>query len=164
MNPVGKSVLDGSVTHVIIDMTVVIGSEVLGETSLKDCVERYNETNKCEFELKRAVLLMSQALMCSFFEESMCKIVDHVKQLVIENPFNYIYLCGGFGECKMLQNTVKVEFQTPSQHVIVPLRPDLIVLKGTVFFGLQKGITIQSRVACYTYAFDCEYEYDHTNG
>jgi hypothetical protein len=106
---------------------------------------------------------MPQAQMCSFFEENMCKIVDHVKQLVAENPVHYIYVCGGFGECKMLQNTVKVEFQTPSQHVIVPLRPDL-VLKGAVLFGLQKGSTIQSRVARYTYGFDCEYEYDHTNG
>jgi hypothetical protein len=64
----------------------------------------------------------------------------------------------------MLQNRVRVEFETPSQHVIVPLRPELMVLKGAVLFGLQKGRTIQSRVARYTYGFDCEYEYDQTNG
>jgi hypothetical protein len=45
-NPVGKSALDGSATPVRIDMAAVIGSKVLGETSMRTCVERYNETKK----------------------------------------------------------------------------------------------------------------------
>jgi len=73
---------------------------------------------------------------------------------------DYIYLVGGFAESKMLQTRVKVEFERPGVRVIVPMRPQLMVVKGAVIFGLQKGSTIQSRKARFTYGFSTGVDYN----
>jgi len=91
--------------------------------------------------------------------------VAHVKDLNTANPVNYVYLVGGFAESKMLQMRVKTELQSanPGLRVIVPMRPQLMVVKGAVLFGLQKGSTIQSRVARSTYGFALSESYDASN-
>jgi hypothetical protein len=147
-----------------INLAAVLGDDVLGGTSLQACVDRYNERNGSNLTLKRGTtILMAVLQMSSFFKKIVSKIVQQVKELVAENPVNYIYLVGGFAESKMLQSSVKVQFEKLGLHVIVPMRPQLMVVKGAVLFGLRKGSTIQSRVARYTYGFDCLDQYDEKN-
>ena len=99
----------------------------------------------------------------TLFKQVISKIITHVGELLAKNPVNYIYLVGGFAESKMLQKSVKVAFEKRGLHVIVPMRPQLMVVKGAVLFGLRKGSTIQSRLARYTYGFDSSQEYDASN-
>ena len=164
-----------------INLAAVLGDDVLGGTSLQACVDRYNKRNGSNLTLKRGTtILMSVLQMSSFFKKIVSKIIGQVKELVAENPVDYIYLVGGFAESKILQSSVKVEFENrkiflsknptsllpiPASllHVIVPMRPQLMVVKGAVLFGLRKGSTIQSRVARYTYGFDCVIQYDEKN-
>ena len=65
----------------------------------------------------------------------------------------------------MLQMRVKIDLQlaNPGLHVIVPMRPQLMVVKGAVLFGLQKGSAIQSRVARSTYGYGALIRYDASN-
>jgi len=90
----------------------------------------------------------------------MCEQVFHVSELIAENPVNFIYLVGGFAESKMLQSRVKVAFERGGLQVIIPMRPQLMVVKGAVIFGLRKGSTIQSRKARFTYGFASSRHYD----
>ena len=147
-----------------INLAAVLGDDVLGGTSLQACVDRYNQRKGSNLTLKRGTtILMSVLQMSSFYKKIVSKIVQQVKELVAENPVNYIYLVGGFAESKILQSSIKGHFEKLGLHVIVPMRPQLMVVKGAVLFGLRKGSTIQSRVARYTYGFDCANQYDENN-
>jgi len=63
----------------------------------------------------------------------------------------------------MLQNRAKVAFERVGARVIIPMRPQLMVVKGAVIFGLQKGSTIQSRKARFTYGFNTRLIYNARN-
>mmetsp|Transcript_27176 Transcript_27176/g.22813 ORF Transcript_27176/g.22813 Transcript_27176/m.22813 type:complete len:195 (-) Transcript_27176:436-1020(-) len=65
----------------------------------------------------------------------------------------------------MLQMRVKVDLQAanPGLHVIVPTRPQLMVVKGAVIFGMQKGNAIMSRVSRSTYGYGSLTRYDASN-
>ena len=77
-----------------------------------------------------------------------------IKGLSEQNtPVAYLYLVGGFAESKTLQARVKGSFEKDGLRVIIPMRPQLMVVKGAVLFGLSKGSIIQSRVARSTYGF-----------
>jgi len=52
----------------------------------------------------------------------------------------------------MLQMQVK-SLSTSEVQVIVPMYPQFMVVTGAVLFGLQKGSTIESRVARFTYGY-----------
>jgi len=149
---------------------VVADAEVLGGTSLQTCVDTFNTQNGSNLVLRHGTaILMPKAQMSSFFSPIVNKIVSHVRDLLDEckksaNPVKYIYLVGGFAESEILQSRVRVEFEGRyGLHVIVPMRPQLMVVTGAVLFGLQKGSTIQSRVARYTYGFEVWLEYDDKN-
>jgi hypothetical protein len=152
-----------------ISLSEVVTADVLGGRSLQACVDKFNRENGSNLTLKLGTsILMPKALMCSFFNPIVDKTVRHVKDLLSAcnsaNPVKYIYLVGGFAESEILQSSVKIEFEGRyGLHVIVPMRPQLMVVTGAVLFGLQKGSTIQSRVARYTYGFEFSSEYDEMN-
>jgi len=138
----------------------------LGVDTLKACVDRYNLAYGSSLEYnKRGYLMISVLQMQTFFTKVISKIVAHVKDLIIENPVSYVYLVGGFAESKMLQMRVKVDLQAanPGLHVIVPTRPQLMVVKGAVIFGMQKGNAIMSRVSRSTYGYGSLTRYDASN-
>jgi hypothetical protein len=152
---------------------VVAAADVLGGTSLQTCVDTFNTQNGStltdSLTLRHGTtILMPKAQMCSFFSP-IVKIVNHVRDLLDECkkkaiPVKYIYLVGGFAESEILQSRVRGEFEGHyGLHVIVPMRPQAMVVTGAVLFGLQKGSTIQSRVARYTYGFEVSNEYDEKN-
>jgi molecular chaperone DnaK (HSP70) len=156
-----------------ISLSEVVAANVL-ETSLQTCVDQFNGENgrtlTDSLTLRHGTRIsISKAQMCSFFDPIVDKTVRHVKDLLNEpcnsaNPVKYIYLVGGFAESEILQSRVRGEFEGRyGLHVIVPMRPQLMVVTGAVLFGLQKGSTIQSRVARYTYGFEVLNEYDEKN-
>jgi len=86
---------DELASRVLIDLTVVLGAKVLVGTSLQDCVDRYNRDNGSNLLLRRGTtILMPLLQMSSFFKKIISKIVDLVKEIVDENPVDYIYLVG----------------------------------------------------------------------
>ena len=86
---------DEPASCVRIDLAAVLGAEVLGGTSLQDCVDRYNRDNGSNLLLRRGTtILMPLLQMSSFFKKIISKIVDLVKEIVDENPVDYIYLVG----------------------------------------------------------------------
>jgi molecular chaperone DnaK (HSP70) len=152
-----------------ISLSEVVAADVLGGRSLQACVDKFNRENGSNLTLKLGTaILMPKAQMCSFFNPIVDKTVRHVKVLLnacnSANPVKYIYLVGGFAESEILQSSVKIEFEGRyGLHVIVPMRPQAMVVTGAVLFGLQKGSTIQSRVARYTYGFEHLTQYDEMN-
>jgi len=151
-----------------ISLSEVVAANVL-ETSLQTCVDKFNKENGSNLTLRLGTaILMPKAQMFSFFNPIVDKTVRHVKVLLnacdSANPVKYIYLVGGFAESEILQSSVKIEFEGRyGLHVIVPMRPQVMVVTGAVLFGLQKGSTIQSRVARCTYGFGHSNEYDEMN-
>jgi len=75
-------------------------------------------------------------------------------------PVAYLYLVGGFAESKTLQARVRSSFEMHGLRVIIPMTPQLMVVKGAVLFGLSKGSIIQSRVARATYGFGTRMPYN----
>ena len=65
----------------------------------------------------------------------------------------YLYLVGGFAESKTLQARVKGSFEKDGLCVIIPVRQQLMVVKGAVLFGLSKGRIKKRRGAIY-HGFD----------
>lgn len=157
---------DDAATPVRLNLAALVGEGILGERSLKSCVDAYNSRYGGGLILKRGTTILMPLLQASsLFMKVINKITTLVRELLDEKPMQYIYLVGGFAESKMLQARVKTEFEGRYRglRVIVPMRPQLMVVKGAVLFGLQKGSTIQSRVARSTYGFDTGIEYQPSN-
>lgn len=96
--------------------------------------------------------LRIDAQLCkAFYDESLTKIVGHLRQLFRDSSVkdvSSILLVGGYGESPMLQKTIREAF--PNQKVIVPQDAGLAVLKGAVLYGYEPT-TISDRVCRYTY-------------
>ena len=123
-------------------------------------VDDYNLRHGVSLRLNRGHLMVPLLQMSFLFKKVIGKIVQKASQMLEQHPVEYIYLVGGFAESKMLQMRVKQAFEQQGRHVIVPMRPQLMVVKGAVLFGLQKGKAIRSRVARYTYGFGTSVRYD----
>jgi len=137
---------------------------VLGSRTLQSCVDAYNRAHGGNLTLRRGTTILMPLVQAScLFKTVISKIITHVRDLLDENPVRFVYLVGGFAESKILQKRVKTEFENAGLHVIVPMRPQLMVVKGAVIFGLRKGSTIQSRVARYTYGFSTAEPYNPSN-
>jgi len=137
-----------------------VGALILHGALDNKAVDDYNRKHGGSLQLKRGHLLMPFLQASYLFKNVIAKITQKVSELLQTHPVQYIYLVGGFAESKMLQMRVKQAFEEPRRRVIVPMRPQLMVVKGAVLFGLQKGVAIQSRVARYTYGFDVSVRYD----
>lgn len=90
-------------------------------------------------------------LIRNLFKEASTKIL----QLIVDALNNtdtglvsVILLVGGFSDCKIIQDEIKVRF--PDKRVIVPEEAGLAVLKGAVLFG-HRPEQIVSRIVRYTY-------------
>ncbi|MGB1605576.1 MAG: hypothetical protein ACPIOQ_73270, partial [Promethearchaeia archaeon] len=152
---------DDDAMPVRINLSALITDGILGGQTLQECVNRYNQSEGGNLTLKRGTtLLMPAVQVTSFFTQIINKIVHHVKELIEETPVKYIYLVGGFAESAILQERVKCVESSGGPRVIIPMRPQLMVVKGAVIFGIQKGSAIQSRIARYTYGFETLLRYD----
>lgn len=90
----------------------------------------------------------------SLFALTTENIVSLINSVMYESDaaeVGHILLVGGFAECKLVQEAVKVGF--PDKQVTVPDEAGLAVLKGAVLFG-YKPDSISSRVTRYTYGVE----------
>ena len=136
-----------------------VGALILHGALDKKDVDDYNRKHGGSLQLKRGHLLMPLLQASYLFKNVIAKITQKVSDLLQTHPVQYIYLVGGFAESKMLQMRVKQAFEEPGRRVIVPMRPQLMVVKGAVLFGLQKGV-FESRTARHTYGFGISVRYD----
>lgn len=145
---------------------IVLGKE--GKETIKipiALVDTFNEKTqkqlkdevgkKKEFKDKVTItgdkLRVDAALMRSWFDESIKKTVEHVRQLFKHQKardVNTILLVGGFSESPMLQDAMRKNFR--DKRLIIPEDAGLVVLKGAVIFG-HNPVTIVSRVAKFSY-------------
>ena len=154
---------DDAATRVRINVSALVLSGVLSQERLEQAVTDYSSRHESSLKLKRGHLLMPLLQMQFLFKKVIGKIFQKVDALIRQHPVQYIYLVGGFAESKMLQMRVKQAFEGQERRVIVPMRPQLMVVKGAVLFGLQKDPPFKSRVARDTYGFDVSVRYDSEN-
>ncbi|XP_052781113.1 heat shock 70 kDa protein 12A-like isoform X2 [Mya arenaria] len=96
-------------------------------------------------------LKVDMSIVSNFFKTHVDAIVEHVSNLIDQSTIGdiaAIVLVGGFSNCPLLQHAMKTTFE--NHKIIVPIDPDLAVLKGAVIFG-HKPELISQRVSKYTY-------------
>lgn len=127
--------------------------------NMKELIQRssYNETDetvKISFDKMR----INWAVFRSFFDTSIKKTSAHVAEVLAHEDIqgcNTILMVGGFAGCVLLQKAIKEKF--PGMNVVVPLDPELAVIKGAVIFGHDTSIIVQRRLR-YTYGTDIVHE------
>ena len=93
-------------------------------------------------------------IMTSFFDESLKKIEDHLKELFREpnvGACEAILMVGGYSESSLLQEKISTSF--PEKKIVVPSDAGLAVLKGAVIFGHNPTL-VAERVCKFTYGND----------
>jgi hypothetical protein len=127
-------------------------------SDLEELIAAYNAREELEGEralqLSKAKKLTIPAhLVQRLFHDVIGRIVEHVRGLLGEvGAIDSIMLVGGFAESKVLQRTLKAEFETAETAVVVPARPGKVVVTGAALFALQPR-AIQSRIMRWTYAY-----------
>lgn len=90
----------------------------------------------------------------SLFDETIGNIVLQITEALSDTAakeIRDILLIGGFSECHLIQEAVKLAF--PDYRIIVPQGASLAVLKGAVLFGYKQD-SISSRITRYTYGVE----------
>ncbi|XP_061165423.1 heat shock 70 kDa protein 12A-like isoform X2 [Saccostrea echinata] len=144
-------------------MTITIPAEILDQykkihhadlSSVKSATLRDGRT--IEFMFSSGKLRMDHDTSCSFFEESINSICDHLRNMFpmsTGQDIDTIIMVGGFANCSILIRTILIEF--PDKHVLVPEEAEWSVLKGAVIFGHDPWL-IKQRRSRYTYGAKCK--------
>ena len=77
-----------------------------------------------------------------------------------QSPVKYIFLVGGFSDCKFVQESIRHIESTyrPETTVLIPMEASLCVLRGAVLYGHNPAF-IKSRMSGLTYAIVSERPY-----
>lgn len=124
-------------------------SEVFESSSIKDYCKLYHD--KFRFEAEYAKTLFAET------KENITVSINDVLYKVGYEEIKHILLVGGFAECKLIQEAIRVAF--PDKTVTVPEESGLSVLKGAVLFGYDP-FSISSRITRYTYGVDVVRHFD----
>ncbi|KAK3105758.1 hypothetical protein FSP39_004981 [Pinctada imbricata] len=123
------------------DMTGKDLNQSVAESKYHDTVRIIGEKVKFNKELAKNV-----------FEEAKRGIVDFVKDCLykknIDMKITSIIIVGGFASSNRIVEAVREA--CPNHRVVVPLEPDIAVLKGATIYGHVPRI-IMSRISRYTY-------------
>ena len=127
----------------------------------KNIESLFEEAEDERITLKNGFFIIKHDAVMNLYKDSCSKIVSHVKQL-LESPslkdLHNIILVGGYGESVALQNALENAFADKCK-LIVPLSPQLSIVKGAVFFGhMPTGIL--SRLANATYGCAADHLFD----
>ena len=125
--------------------------EHVDDMKMNDMVEEYNSTFGANLRVRgKSTVVFPHSQMEAFFNPVIEPIIQHVSGLLDTHEIKYVFLVGGFGECKLLQQRVRTEFETGTCKVVVPMRPGLAVVQGAVIYGLSSAAFV-SRKARFTY-------------
>lgn len=122
----------------------------------KLCTQMIEESMYREsIKYKRGKIVFQERLVYhGIFKPVVEKIADHMKSILKEplaDDIKTIILVGGFAKSNIVQEYIKDIFS--DTKVIIPIDPDLAVLKGAVIFGRFEGI-VEMRVCDYTYGLE----------
>jgi molecular chaperone DnaK (HSP70) len=97
-------------------------------------------------------------MMVSFFQtlfENIKNKVDQLLQQVKEKgeKVDFIFMVGGFSESPFLKAEILGKFDGNGIQVLVPRRPQVSVVRGACFYGLNPR-SITSRIAKKTYGIN----------
>ena len=100
---------------------------VLNNLQLEPLVQAFNQEHPdkpLQIRMVTAVMLPNE-LIISFFAPVLRNITRHVDRLVSSHRIDYIFVVGGFAESKVLQETLKFNFEACDRRIVVPTRPSL---------------------------------------
>ena len=121
--------------------------------SLKDYLQHI-DSDKVSFIRSGKLRILPEAIKDDIFLPVISNIINHLKKLFQHpnmNQVEIIFMVGGFGQCKALQEEVRNLFIGEEVRVLIPEEPSLCILKGAVKFGHQPQF-ISSRISRWTYA------------
>lgn len=82
--------------------------------------------------------------------EDICSLVDHQFQACEKetgSPFDYIFIVGGFGGSRILQNKIKENYTTRvKKSIVIPPEPGEAIVDGALYIGLDPGIIASRRM------------------
>ena len=106
-----------------------------------------------EIKVRTGKLVFDPKAVEHIFDKTLTNLFSNVKR-VFDSPnvcgIKDIILVGGFSQSDIIVNQFKKRF--PEYKVIIPLDPELAVLKGAVMFGQDSDI-ITARISPHTYGF-----------
>jgi molecular chaperone DnaK (HSP70) len=96
--------------------------------------------------------------MASFFQPLFENIKNKVEQLFAQvhskkEQVDFIFMVGGFSESPFLKSQILNRFEKNDVQVLVPRRPQISVVRGACFYGLNPR-SITSRIAKKTYGIN----------
>ncbi|KAF9100486.1 hypothetical protein BGX29_006535 [Mortierella sp. GBA35] len=119
------------------------------------------DLNDHEIGLEDGVLCVSvEEMKSEVFEPVISDVLDLIqKQLHQSQSCEAIFMVGGFGSSRYLEERVRQEFGHLVGLVAVPQRPELAVVRGAVYAGLNTK-TINMRVARRWYGVDANMPFE----
>ena len=120
--------------------------------SLQDFVQNASFPLKGQIRVNGDKFSLSNHVMKDMFISVTDNIVNHLSKLIsnlTENP-TFVVLVGEFSLSQMIQKAFKDRFKAINRTVIIPLYPELSVVKGAAIFGYVLDI-VTHRVVRYNY-------------
>ncbi|KAF9335389.1 hypothetical protein BG006_000176 [Podila minutissima] len=119
------------------------------------------DLNDPEIGLDEGVLTISvEEMKAEVFEPVISDVLDLIhKQLHQSQNCSAIFMVGGFGSSRYLEERVRQEFSHLVGLIAVPQRPELAVVRGAVYAGLNTK-TINMRVARRWYGVDANMPFE----
>ncbi|KAI1297011.1 hypothetical protein EDD11_007266 [Mortierella claussenii] len=119
------------------------------------------DLNDPDIGLEEGVLCIPvEEMKSEVFEPVISDVLDLIqKQLHQSQSCNAIFMVGGFGSSRYLEERVRQEFSHLVGLIAVPQRPELAVVRGAVYAGLNTK-TINMRVARRWYGVDANMPFE----
>ncbi|KAI7817012.1 hypothetical protein BC939DRAFT_403125 [Gamsiella multidivaricata] len=119
------------------------------------------DLNDPDIGLEDGVLCVPvEEMKAEVFEPVISDVLDLIqKQLHQSQSCNAIFMVGGFGSSRYLEERVRQEFSHLVGLIAVPQRPELAVVRGAVYAGLNTK-TINMRVARRWYGVDANMPFE----
>ncbi|VDI73321.1 Hypothetical predicted protein [Mytilus galloprovincialis] len=127
------------------ELTVSIPEKILQNIKVKDSCVQY-------VQVKKKYITLSASLMQKIFSTSVDSMIKHVENLLQKKEacsVSTILLVGGYSASNIIQRAFREKFDK-KYKIIIPLTPDMIVLKGAVIAG-HRVEAIVGRMAKYHY-------------
>ncbi|XP_071123753.1 heat shock 70 kDa protein 12B-like [Mytilus edulis] len=127
------------------DCSVSIPKALLQNIQVPDSYKQY-------VQLKRKKITLSASLMQKIFSSSVDPMIKHVEKLLQREEacsVSSILLVGGYSSSTVIQHAFREKFEK-THRIIIPLTPDMTVLKGAVITG-HRVEAIVGRIAKYHY-------------
>lgn len=128
------------------EFSIIIPYELRGKITVPDSHKQNVRVEKEKY------LTFSASLMKDIFSSSVDSMIQHVEDLLQKDEtrkVSTILLVGGYAASDMVQHGFREKFQK-NYKIIIPLTPDMVVLKGAVITG-HRVEAIVGRMAKYHY-------------